>query len=80
MFEGDRIMNRSSVRYGRTEKPGSYCVPRTDQTCAVRARCARTDQLSTTVIFDGHAYMVNVGIRAEADVIRREPWSVPQQR
>ena len=41
MFEGDRIMNRSSVRYGRTGKPGIYRVIGTDQTGATHDQDAR---------------------------------------
>ncbi len=38
VFEGDRILGRSSVRFGRTERPGVYRVVGTDQTGATRDR------------------------------------------
>ena len=48
VFEGDRITNRSSVRYGRTEKPGIYRVIGTDQTGATHER----DELAFAVNLD----------------------------
>jgi len=48
VFEGDRIMNRSSVRYGRTEKPGIYRVIGTDQTGATHER----DELAFAINLD----------------------------
>ncbi|HEY0254214.1 MAG TPA: BatA domain-containing protein [Kofleriaceae bacterium] len=38
VFEGDRIAARSSVRYGRTDRPGIYRVIGTDQTGATHDR------------------------------------------
>lgn len=38
VFEGDRIVGRTSVRFGRSELPGVYRVTGTDQTQAIRAR------------------------------------------
>jgi hypothetical protein len=48
VFEGDRITNRSSVRYGRTEKPGIYRVSGTDQTGATHER----DELAFAINLD----------------------------
>jgi len=48
VFEGDRIMNRSSVRYGRTEKPGIYRVIGTVQTGATHER----DELAFAINLD----------------------------
>ncbi|HEX5061396.1 MAG TPA: BatA domain-containing protein [Kofleriaceae bacterium] len=38
VFEGDRINGRSSVRFGKTDRPGIYRVVGTDQTGATRDR------------------------------------------
>jgi hypothetical protein len=38
VFEGDRISGRSSVRFGKTDRPGIYRVIGTDQTGATRDR------------------------------------------
>jgi len=38
VFEGERITGRSSVRFGKTERPGVYRVIGTDQTGATRER------------------------------------------
>ncbi|HEY5924635.1 MAG TPA: BatA domain-containing protein [Kofleriaceae bacterium] len=38
VFEGDRITGRSSVRFGKTDRPGIYRVVGTDQTGATRDR------------------------------------------
>ncbi|CAN5414669.1 BatA domain-containing protein [soil metagenome] len=48
VFEGDRISNRSSVRYNRTEKPGIYRVIGTDQTSATHER----DELAFAINLD----------------------------
>lgn len=48
IFEGDRIMGRSSVRFGRTEHAGVYRVIGTDQTNNTRAR----DELGFVVNLD----------------------------
>ncbi|HUJ58483.1 MAG TPA: BatA domain-containing protein [Kofleriaceae bacterium] len=50
VFEGDRITGRSSVRFGRTERPGVYRVIGTDQTGATGPR----DELAFVVNVDPH--------------------------
>lgn len=50
VFEGDRIASRSSVRFGKTERPGVYRVIGTDQTGATRDR----DELGFVVNVDAH--------------------------
>ena len=49
-FEGDRIEGRSSVRFGKTDRPGIYRVIGTDQTGATRDR----DDLAFVVNVDPH--------------------------
>ena len=48
VFEGDRLAGRSSVRFGRTDRPGIYRVVGTDQTGATRAR----DELAFAINVD----------------------------
>jgi hypothetical protein len=48
VFEGDRLAGRSSVRFGKTERPGVYRVIGTDQTGATRER----DELAFVVNLD----------------------------
>jgi len=48
VFEGDRITGRSSVRFGRTDRPGIYRVVGTDQTGATHDR----DELAFVVNVD----------------------------
>jgi len=48
VFEGDRITGRSSVRFGKTDRPGIYHVVGTDQTGATRDR----DELAFVVNLD----------------------------
>ncbi|MDB4953846.1 MAG: hypothetical protein JWO36_1415 [Myxococcales bacterium] len=48
VFEGDRIAGRSSVRFGKTDRPGVYRVIGTDQTGATRER----DELAFVVNLD----------------------------
>src|SRR5262249_19303997 len=48
VFEGDRIIGRSSVRYGKTDRAGVYHVVGTDQTGATRDR----DELAFVVNLD----------------------------
>ncbi|MDQ3366635.1 MAG: BatA domain-containing protein [Myxococcota bacterium] len=48
IFEGDRIVGRANVRFGRTEHPGVYRVVGTDQTGATRVR----DELAFVVNID----------------------------
>ncbi|HEX7701205.1 MAG TPA: hypothetical protein VF403_10795, partial [Kofleriaceae bacterium] len=48
VFEGDRIAARSSVRYGRTDRPGIYRVVGTDQTGATHDR----DELAFAINVD----------------------------
>jgi hypothetical protein len=50
VFEGDRIAGRSSVRFGKTDRPGIYRVIGTDQTGATRDR----DELAFVVNVDPH--------------------------
>src|SRR5207302_3748271 len=50
VFEGDRIVGRSSVRFTRTDKPGVYRVIGTDKTCRTRPR----DELAVAVKADPH--------------------------
>ena len=50
IFEGDRIANRSSVRFTRTDHPGVYRVLGTDQTGATHDR----DELDFVVNVDPH--------------------------
>jgi hypothetical protein len=50
VFEGDRITGRSSVRFGKTERPGVYRVIGTDQTGATGER----DELDFVVNVDPH--------------------------
>lgn len=49
-FEGDRIAGRSSVRFGRTDRPGVYRVVGTDQTGGTHER----DELAFVVNVDAH--------------------------
>ncbi len=48
VFEGDRIAGRSSVRFGRTDRPGVYRVIGTDQTGSTHER----DELAFVVNVD----------------------------
>jgi len=48
VFEGDRLANRSSVRFGKTDHPGVYRVIGTDQTGATRDR----DELAFVINVD----------------------------
>ncbi|HEY4241558.1 MAG TPA: BatA domain-containing protein [Kofleriaceae bacterium] len=48
VYEGDRIAGRSSVRFNRTDRPGSYTVIGTDATGATHAR----DELAFVVNLD----------------------------
>jgi hypothetical protein len=48
VFEGDRIAGRSSVRFGRTDRPGVYRVIGTDQTGSTHER----DELGFVVNVD----------------------------
>ncbi|MFT3693058.1 MAG: BatA domain-containing protein [Kofleriaceae bacterium] len=48
VFEGDRIAARSSVRYGKTDRPGIYRVIGTDQTGATHDR----DELAFAINVD----------------------------
>jgi hypothetical protein len=50
VFEGDRLAGRSTVRFGRTEKPGVYKVVGTDQTGATHER----EELGFVVNLDPH--------------------------
>jgi hypothetical protein len=50
VYEGDRITGRSSVRFGKTDRPGIYRVIGTDQTGATRDR----DELAFAVNVDPH--------------------------
>ncbi len=50
VFEGDRIAGRSSVRFGRTDRPGIYRVIGTDKTGATRPR----DELAFAINIDPH--------------------------
>jgi hypothetical protein len=50
VFEGDRIAGRSSVRFGKTDRPGIYRVIGTDQTGATGER----DELDFVVNVDPH--------------------------
>ncbi|HEY0195386.1 MAG TPA: hypothetical protein VGC42_29930, partial [Kofleriaceae bacterium] len=50
VFEGDRLVGRSSVRYGRTDRPGVYRVIGTDQTGSTHDR----DELAFVVNVDAH--------------------------
>jgi hypothetical protein len=63
VFEGDRITGRSSVRFGKTDRPGVYRVVGTDQTGATRDR----DEL---------AFVVNVDPRG-SDVTPAPPEALP---
>lgn len=48
VFEGDRLAGRSTVRFGRTDRPGLYKVVGTDQTGATHER----DELNFVVNLD----------------------------
>jgi hypothetical protein len=50
VFEGDRLAGRSTVRYGRTDRPGIYRVIGTDQTGSTHER----DELAFVVNVDPH--------------------------
>ena len=50
IFEGDRIAGRSTVRFGKTDRPGVYKVVGTDQTNNTRER----DELGFVVNLDPH--------------------------
>lgn len=50
VFEGDRLAGRSSVRFGKTDRPGVYKVVGTDQTGATHER----DELGFVVNLDPH--------------------------
>jgi hypothetical protein len=50
VFEGDRLVGRSSVRFGRTDRPGVYRVIGTDQTGSTHER----DELDFVVNLDAH--------------------------
>jgi hypothetical protein len=50
VFEGDRLAGRSTVRFARTERPGSYRVIGTDPTGGTRDR----DELGFVVNLDPH--------------------------
>jgi hypothetical protein len=63
VFEGDRLANRSSVRYGKTDHPGMYRVVGTDQTGATRDR----DEL---------AFAINVDPRG-SDLALAPPTAIP---
>lgn len=63
VFEGDRITGRSSVRFGKTDRPGVYRVVGTDQTGATRDR----DEL---------AFVVNVDPRG-SDLTPAPPSALP---
>jgi hypothetical protein len=55
MFEGDRLAGRSSVRFGRTERPGVYRVIGTDQTGSTHER----DELAFVVNVDARGSDLN---------------------
>jgi hypothetical protein len=50
VFEGDRLAGRSTVRFGRTDRPGVYRVIGTDQTGSAHER----DELAFVVNVDAH--------------------------
>ena len=50
VFEGDRLAGRSTVRFGRTDRPGVYKVVGTDQTGSTHER----DELNFVVNLDPH--------------------------
>ena len=50
VFEGDRLAGRSTVRFGRTDRPGVYRVIGTDQTGSTHER----DELAFVVNVDAH--------------------------
>ncbi|HEU0032427.1 MAG TPA: hypothetical protein VFQ53_17465 [Kofleriaceae bacterium] len=62
-FEGDRLANRTSIRFTRTDRPGLYKVIGTDQTDATRER----DEL---------AFVVNVDPRG-SDLAPAPPSALP---
>lgn len=64
VFEGDRLANRSSVRFGRTDRPGSYRVIGTDQTGATHER----DELGFVVNLDAHGSDLTPATAAELPV------------
>jgi hypothetical protein len=63
VFEGDRLVGRSSVRFGRTDRPGVYRVIGTDQTGSTHER----DEL---------AFVVNVDARG-SDLTPAPPTALP---
>jgi hypothetical protein len=62
-FEGERLAGRSSVRYGRTDRPGVYRVIGTDQTGSTHER----DEL---------AFVVNLDARG-SDLTAAPPSALP---
>jgi hypothetical protein len=64
VFEGDRLVGRSSVRFGRTDRPGVYRVIGTDQTGSTHER----DEL---------AFVVNVDARG-SDLTRAPATALPR--
>lgn len=63
VFEGDRLAGRSSVRFGRTERPGAY-------------RVIGTDQTGTTQNRDELGFVVNVDARG-SDLTAASPADLP---
>jgi hypothetical protein len=63
VFEGDRLVGRSSVRFGKTDRPGVYRVIGTDQTGSTHER----DEL---------AFVVNVDARG-SDLTAAPPAMLP---
>ncbi len=64
VFEGDRIAGRSTVRFGRTDRPGIYKVVGTDQTGATHER----DELGFVVNLDPHGSDLTPATAAELPV------------
>ncbi|CAN5896604.1 BatA domain-containing protein [soil metagenome] len=60
-FEGDRLVGRSTVRFGRTDRPGIYKVTGTDQTGATHER----DELGFVVNLDPHGSDLTPATAAE---------------
>jgi hypothetical protein len=61
VFEGDRLAGRSTVRFGRTDRPGIYKVVGTDQTGATHER----DELGFVVNLDPHGSDLTPATMAE---------------
>ncbi|MBL0213439.1 MAG: hypothetical protein IPQ07_06130 [Myxococcales bacterium] len=61
VFEGDRLVGRSTVRFSRTERPGIYRVIGTDQTGATHER----DELGFVVNLDPHGSDLAAATAAE---------------